>query len=1075
VADRKLIIQIIGDDSSLHRALGRSSRDTQNFGRSMQRVARGGIVASVGFRGLGRSVAFASGAFLGGAGFITVVRNSINAAVEQSKILANLRNSLETSGKSWAQYGQEIQHATEHTKRLSAFDDEELFASLQRLIRGTGSVNIGLRANAVAANLARGANIGLDQGSKALLRAYNGQTAGLSRLGVQIDKGVKGTAALDAVQRKFAGASEAFSNSAAGAQERFNVGIHDIEKAIGRGLLPQFVKLTDAAADWLNSSENQEKVQRAVAGAVKQGEGALQGFLDVMKPLASATGEVTSALGGTRNAVRLLLAAMVASKVVAFSRSLGLFEARTVAATRATRAFTATQGIGLARSFGSDQAALAAASTRMRSTADNVKKVGKESQASALRVNQFRAALARLAAVAVITIAIELVINRKSIERQVDDFLKGHGLGFLAGTELDLPVNVTLPDLRKAREQVASLKGENDLMVKALDKAIARFGDLDKQRLDNAERGVARLRRQLDGVKGKQVTVSVVQRGLTKVEKQVAGIKSKSVEVRVVQKGVEDLQHKLDGIRGKTVPVDFFETGLREIARKLNVLRGKRLAIRVTQTGLDKIVHDLAGVKGKTVNVAVALKNLREVQRGLAGVKNKTVTVQVLEQGVRDLIAKLSGVKGKQVTVEVLEQGIADLKRKLDAVTHDRTLKVHVEIDAAQNLVDQILAPLQAAQALAQQKLAQAKLAVGRSRRRFEAGVDRRALELDQAQTQGAQAELREIARQEAIVREQIRVQGHTVALDRQLFDLEQQRTQVLKDLADQRKASAEAAKSAAQARFQSIISAIQAKIDRLDTRGQLRREITALNQEERAVRDEIRVEGRTADLEQQLQTIEEKRAEIRKRIAEARKQRTQSRQFEALGLTAEGEERTPSRETLRRRLASLREQIKGTTLDTAKTRSELEHISRVLRGQFGKTGRDVRDAIKKMLDDIADALSGKTAGGSIHTAFKKQGFKALLTGLGLTPDQERELRSRLEQRGPGGVVPSKGVSAFGMAITAPAPVTTTTVGPTFDITINGNVVTGDAEDFIRQMQRKAQRSRASRRGVRAGKNRGLS
>ena len=64
-----------------------------------------------------------------------------------------------------------------------------------------------------------------------------GQTAGLSRLGVQIKAGVKGTEALDAVQRKFAGASQASQNSAAGAQARLGVGVQDLEKAIGHFIL----------------------------------------------------------------------------------------------------------------------------------------------------------------------------------------------------------------------------------------------------------------------------------------------------------------------------------------------------------------------------------------------------------------------------------------------------------------------------------------------------------------------------------------------------------------------------------------------------------------------------------------------------------------------------------------------------------------------------------------------------------------------------------------------------------------------------------------------------------------------
>ena len=80
MAERKLVVQIVGDSKQLERTFARSSRAAGNFGKNVERAGRGGIVATVGFRGLGRSVAFASGAFLGGAGFIAGTRKALDAA-----------------------------------------------------------------------------------------------------------------------------------------------------------------------------------------------------------------------------------------------------------------------------------------------------------------------------------------------------------------------------------------------------------------------------------------------------------------------------------------------------------------------------------------------------------------------------------------------------------------------------------------------------------------------------------------------------------------------------------------------------------------------------------------------------------------------------------------------------------------------------------------------------------------------------------------------------------------------------------------------------------------------------------
>ena len=65
MADRKLIVEIIGDSRSLERALGRSSKATDKFGRDVGQAGRGVVAVSGLFSGLGRQVAFASGAFLG--------------------------------------------------------------------------------------------------------------------------------------------------------------------------------------------------------------------------------------------------------------------------------------------------------------------------------------------------------------------------------------------------------------------------------------------------------------------------------------------------------------------------------------------------------------------------------------------------------------------------------------------------------------------------------------------------------------------------------------------------------------------------------------------------------------------------------------------------------------------------------------------------------------------------------------------------------------------------------------------------------------------------------------------------
>src|SRR5581483_12036885 len=313
--------------------------------RTMGRVTRGAIAGSGVFHGLGRSVAFASGAFLGGTGLVYAIRQSIDQAVAQDQILHNLRNSLEAGGHSWARYSQQIETATAALKRQSAFDDEELYQSLQLLVRGTGDVSEALRLNALAADVARGRNMGLVQAATLLVRVHAGQVGSLRRLGIEVDKGISGTKALQQVQRQYAGAAQAYADSAAGAQARFRIAIEDTEKAIGRGLLPQFTRLANNAADWLADADNQARVERDAAHAAHLlGEG-LHAVGEAFELAHDAAAPLVRALGGVENAAKILIALKFAGVIRGWASALRLVAPAELAAAGAlSRLATSSTG-----------------------------------------------------------------------------------------------------------------------------------------------------------------------------------------------------------------------------------------------------------------------------------------------------------------------------------------------------------------------------------------------------------------------------------------------------------------------------------------------------------------------------------------------------------------------------------------------------------------------------------------------------------------------------------------------------------------------------------------------------------
>lgn len=258
---------------------------------------------------------------------------------------------------------------------------------------------------------------------------------------------------------------------------------------------------------------------------------------------------------------------------------------------------------------------------------------------------------------------------------------------------------------------------------------------------------------------------------------------------------------------------------------------------------------------------------------------------------------------------------------------------------------------------------------------------------------------------------------------------------------------------------FDALMETIGLRRDRAAATAGLKDDIAAAVAAKKAIEEQLKIQKGNVQLQRDLQQANQD-------LLALRAQQRQGRQFEALGLTAEGQERTPGVGALRNRLGNLREQIKGTTLDTSKTRSQLRQIARVLSGQFGAVGREVREAILAMFNQISGALDSGTEKKGPATKFAKGGFGKLIENVtGLSPEQIKELRQSFAQFGAGGTVPGKGFGAFGVAF--PQPVAAGGGGPV--VIENRIYIDGVEQQITRQQQIRRERTAAQRRGVRPG------
>lgn len=365
-------------------------------------------------------------------------------------------------------------------------------------------------------------------------------------------------------------------------------------------------------------------------------------------------------------------------------------------------------------------------------------------------------------------------------------------------------------------------------------------------------------------------------------------------------------------------------------------------------------------------------------------------------------------------------------------------------------------------QAEQREKARQAARALEESQKAFSAFLKGLGLKLDRAEITATLTDnlavLREIER---AIQRQIQREGRTFELEERLILNRADQTRIIR----QQAADAE---QASQDAFDDLLDSLNLDYEKAQADKSFANDMRTLRAIEAALLERIAEEGKTVELERELFEVRQRQAETRREQAEQVRQRRQERLFEMLGLTAEGERPVPGEEALERRRRSLLQQIKGTVLDTPETRRQLAQIGAVLSHSFIDAGKEVRSAILEMFNLISSALE-EGSEEVAETAFVKAGPGKLLEGLGLSPLEEKALRERLAAVGPGGVIPGTGIGAFG--ITQP---TTGTAGV---IVVNGNIIVEDPRDadaFIREVQRKANRSSGQRRGVRPGSNRGL-
>jgi hypothetical protein len=217
---RALTLKLLADVDNFTKNLDRADKDVSTFG---DKVSDFGKKAGLAFAAAGAAaVAYAGKLAIDG------VKSAIEDEAAQAKLANTLRNVTQATDA-------QIKSTEEfilQTSLATGVADDELRPSLDRLTRATKDVDKAQKLQALALDIAAGSGKSLQAVTEALSKAQEGNLAGLSRLGVGIDKAELKTLSFDQITAKLAGT---FENQASKQADTFQGKLSRLQVAFDEG------------------------------------------------------------------------------------------------------------------------------------------------------------------------------------------------------------------------------------------------------------------------------------------------------------------------------------------------------------------------------------------------------------------------------------------------------------------------------------------------------------------------------------------------------------------------------------------------------------------------------------------------------------------------------------------------------------------------------------------------------------------------------------------------------------------------------------------------------------------------
>jgi hypothetical protein len=195
--------------------------------------------------------------------------DGVKAFIDDEAAASKLATTLDNLGL--AHDTTEVEGMIDALQRETGVADDALRPAFDRLVRSIGDTKGATDALKLAMDVSAGTGKSLDSVVQALGKAYDGNTAGLSRLGAGIDKSVLATGNMDTITkdlaRTFGGQAKTASETYKGQLDRLAVGFSELRESFGAGFINALGNTAGKTDELMQAMQDLQPALEDIGGA----------------------------------------------------------------------------------------------------------------------------------------------------------------------------------------------------------------------------------------------------------------------------------------------------------------------------------------------------------------------------------------------------------------------------------------------------------------------------------------------------------------------------------------------------------------------------------------------------------------------------------------------------------------------------------------------------------------------------------------------------------------------------------------------------------------------------------------